>query len=171
MNEEYNEYLTSVKWADKRELRLELSRGRCEYCGYQTCVQVHHLTYERIFHEDMEDLMCLCKHHHEILEALINRGKIARKGDTKRLRDASLKALRQDEIDRENEEYEKKRKKREERRNQRNRKKKNRIKRQLKELRRKEAFFVKHGKMPEKNSEPQKPNQPNLLYGYNTAKG
>ena len=77
---EYRKYLQSQKWQEKRKKVFERALknanstnrfGVCEKCGYQPwrpILQVHHLTYERVFHEEIEDLILLCpkchkKHH------------------------------------------------------------------------------------------------------------
>lgn len=44
-------------------------------------MEVHHLTYERIFNESMEDLLPLCWLHHKAAEHLIAEGRIPRKGN------------------------------------------------------------------------------------------
>lgn len=66
MNEKYKEYLLSPTWA---EIKLDLinSRGqRCERCQKKTkWLQVHHLTYERIFKEEPCDLQLLCAGCHK----------------------------------------------------------------------------------------------------------
>lgn len=61
----YSAYLKSEAW---RELRAKViaDRGfRCESCGNYGQVQAHHLTYERVGHERIEDLKVLCKPCHE----------------------------------------------------------------------------------------------------------
>lgn len=57
---DYKEYLRSDGWAEiKRELYQE--RGKqCQRCGEKKTLQVHHLTYERVYHEQLEDLLILC---------------------------------------------------------------------------------------------------------------
>jgi hypothetical protein len=66
MNDKYRSYLLSPTWA---EIKLDLisNRGqRCERCQKKTkYLQVHHLTYERIFKEEPKDLLLLCRKCHE----------------------------------------------------------------------------------------------------------
>jgi hypothetical protein len=56
----YGRYLRSETWAGRRAEVLERARGRCERCGEGAPVEVHHLTYERLGHERLEDLAALC---------------------------------------------------------------------------------------------------------------
>ena len=51
MDKEYKEYLNSEKWKIKREA-LFIHRGkRCERCGSNENIQVHHIHYRNIFVE------------------------------------------------------------------------------------------------------------------------
>jgi len=53
-------YLHSEEWANIR-LDLFANRGeKCEICENEKMLQVHHLTYERIFNEDPADLIIVC---------------------------------------------------------------------------------------------------------------
>ncbi len=81
MNKEYSDYLNSEDWKSKRSQRLLIANFKCAACRSSKCVQVHHLTYARIFNEDMADLMPLCEPHHKAAEDLIARGKLTRFGD------------------------------------------------------------------------------------------
>ena len=78
MNSEYQNYLTSEAWKHKREQRLSIAKHRCAACGSSDFIQVHHLTYARIFNEDMADLLPLCQPHHEAAELLVKRGLLPR---------------------------------------------------------------------------------------------
>lgn len=65
MNEEYKAYLLSIEWKTIRQ-RLFTERGKqCERCSSNRILQIHHLTYERIFKEEMSDLLILCRSCHE----------------------------------------------------------------------------------------------------------
>lgn len=52
-------YIASKHWRDVRELVKKRAFNRCERCRgpFQ---QVHHLTYENLGHENLEDLVGLC---------------------------------------------------------------------------------------------------------------
>lgn len=61
---QYHEYLTSTKWKNKRKELFTLRGEKCEVCSKTNSLQVHHLTYEHIFNEPLEDLKILCKNCH-----------------------------------------------------------------------------------------------------------
>lgn len=92
--EEYHEYLAGPEWAAKRSRALSRGKNRCAACGSTSRLQVHHLTYARIFREDLSDLMVLCRQHHEEVEAWIAGGHISRCGDVKRLAARTIELLR-----------------------------------------------------------------------------
>jgi len=64
---EYHTYLASREWAVKREAIKARSDGRCERCGQRDDIAVHHLTYERLGQEDLDDLQGVCQKCHEYL--------------------------------------------------------------------------------------------------------
>lgn len=61
----YADYLRSPEWRAKADAVLERDRGRCRRCD-AAAEDVHHLTYERIFCEDLDDLIALCRTCHEL---------------------------------------------------------------------------------------------------------
>lgn len=62
-------YMGSRAWALVREKVKRRAHEMCERgCGAQLR-QVHHLTYARIGHEELSDLMGLCEACHEFLSA------------------------------------------------------------------------------------------------------
>lgn len=62
----YRAYFHSAQWYSKRELVLKRAHNRCEACGSQEVLQVHHKTYDNLFREPLEDLQCLCKNCHKL---------------------------------------------------------------------------------------------------------
>jgi 5-methylcytosine-specific restriction endonuclease McrA len=62
---DYREYLASDAWDQIRRKVWNRARNRCERCKERPVSDVHHLTYERIGHERMEDLIALCRPCHE----------------------------------------------------------------------------------------------------------
>jgi len=93
MNAEYAAYLISPQWQAKRQKRLALSGHRCSACADARAVHVHHLTYARIFNENMTDLMPLCETHHKLAEYLIKHGQLSRVGDVRTLAARTLRLL------------------------------------------------------------------------------
>lgn len=60
----YAKYLNSVHWKNTRKKKLIQTEFRCEKCGSREKLQVHHLTYENIGAEYLEDLQVLCASCH-----------------------------------------------------------------------------------------------------------
>lgn len=68
MNKQYRQYLQSDVWKAKRLQLYKLRGYKCERCDSIQQIDVHHKTYDNIFHEPMTDLELLCrvchaKHH------------------------------------------------------------------------------------------------------------
>jgi len=65
-NNDYQIYLNSPEWKEKSKLIKERDNYTCQKC-YSTNkeLNVHHKTYERIFHELLEDLTTLCRDCHK----------------------------------------------------------------------------------------------------------
>jgi 5-methylcytosine-specific restriction endonuclease McrA len=64
-SDDYLAYMVSEKWQAVRRTALARGGHRCAQCGRQADVEVHHLTYARLWHELPSDLTLLCKPHHE----------------------------------------------------------------------------------------------------------
>jgi hypothetical protein len=60
----YVAYLKSAAWLSKRSQALRRAGGRCERCGGAALVEVHHLSYERVYDEPPGDLAALCARCH-----------------------------------------------------------------------------------------------------------
>ena len=62
----FSRYISSKKWIQLRELRLELDNFQCVLCktkeGRLVC---HHLTYVRLYQENLNDLIILCSKCHD----------------------------------------------------------------------------------------------------------
>ena len=66
----YSEYLNSQEWQRKRSERLQLDGYKCQRCGFTRSLEVHHINYDRLYHEDVSrDLITLCKKCHSEIEA------------------------------------------------------------------------------------------------------
>jgi hypothetical protein len=67
-------YLKSVWWLRRRAIALAKANNRCEFVsGGERCpdrqkLQVHHLSYSRLFGELDSDLQALCRFHHVTVE-------------------------------------------------------------------------------------------------------
>lgn len=63
----YQRYLASREWALLKERVKERDGNTCELCFAAPHENTHHLTYERLGHEDLSDLMGVCRPCHEWL--------------------------------------------------------------------------------------------------------
>lgn len=61
---DYHEYMRSDKWREKRRQVILRAGGTCERCHLWPIVNVHHLTYERLGDELLEDLLGVCTRCH-----------------------------------------------------------------------------------------------------------
>lgn len=93
MDARYANYLKSSAWIIRREKRLAMGGYRCAHCKTKNNLQVHHLTYERIFNEEPQDLLPLCDTHHSLAEKLIRFGLLERRGDPVILQAKTLSLL------------------------------------------------------------------------------
>lgn len=76
----YKEYLKSPKWKAIAEKRLMIDGHTCQGCGSRGTarnpLEVHHLSYKYIYHEEeriFEDLVTLCHECHKNIHAIMNR--------------------------------------------------------------------------------------------------
>ncbi len=63
-NERYANYLASDEWNEIRTKVLKRDKFLCQGCGVNRAVDVHHLTYERIYCEMLFDLIAVCRECH-----------------------------------------------------------------------------------------------------------
>jgi len=66
-SDRYLAYLQSPEWRAIRQRVLDRDDHKCRTCGSTKILQVHHLTYKRLFHERLSDLVTLCKQCHMAL--------------------------------------------------------------------------------------------------------
>lgn len=77
---DYDKYIayitTSPEWARKRAEVIRIQGGRCAgwhgVCrsnGQEYVLTIHHLTYERLYNEDLEDLVGLCPLCHALADS------------------------------------------------------------------------------------------------------
>ena len=64
----YKIYMVSPLWQFKKILcRIESGR-KCVACENKSRLTIHHINYSRMFHEEQDDLICLCWKHHKKVE-------------------------------------------------------------------------------------------------------
>lgn len=64
---QYNEYLVSSEWLEKRRRVLERDNYICQACLVRKATEVHHLTYAHTFDEPLFDLVSVCRICHRRL--------------------------------------------------------------------------------------------------------
>ena len=64
---EYNEYLRTPQWRALRQRVIRRDGGRCQGCGEQEAVDVHHKTYAHVGAEFMFELESVCRDCHKRL--------------------------------------------------------------------------------------------------------
>jgi hypothetical protein len=72
----YNEYILSSDWQRIRRERLQKDGFRCVRCARRHELQVHHLTYERLGHERIDDLVTVCVRCHNDIDFADQRSEI-----------------------------------------------------------------------------------------------
>lgn len=75
VSSKYELYLRSPEFADLRTRIFERDGYTCICCGAEDCLQAHHLTYMHIYHENEDELVCVCRRCHEAFHNLDNRRK------------------------------------------------------------------------------------------------
>jgi len=65
----YTRYLMSEEWAEKREKALKRDGYCCTSCG-DAATDVHHLTYDRLYDEHIDDLTSLCRDCHSAIHGI-----------------------------------------------------------------------------------------------------
>jgi 5-methylcytosine-specific restriction endonuclease McrA len=71
----YKAYLRTPAWRSLADQAKERDRYRCRLCGSRDELEVHHRTYARIGHEDIDDLVTLCHRCHTIVTVAQKIGK------------------------------------------------------------------------------------------------
>jgi hypothetical protein len=62
---DYDAYLASPEWWQRREAAVAAAGGRCQLCNGTKNLNVHHRTYVRLGRENPSDLTVLCRGCHE----------------------------------------------------------------------------------------------------------
>ena len=62
--EEYQEYLKSDEWKERRKELKEICESQCMRCGAKGKI-AHHLTYEHVLCESIDELEFLCEDCHD----------------------------------------------------------------------------------------------------------
>jgi hypothetical protein len=87
----YNKYLKSKDWQDKRKLKNS-KKYRCAICGDKKDIDVHHLNYKKLYDVEQTDLRKLCRRCHFLAHRLHKEGIIVFKSANHHSRFAIIKA-------------------------------------------------------------------------------
>lgn len=68
-------YIRTAWWCRRRRKYYQGHRRVCAVCRGVTRIQLHHLTYERMYAERDSDLIPLCRKHHKLAHRAVNAGK------------------------------------------------------------------------------------------------
>lgn len=71
---DYQRYLESDAWKDKRQRVLQRDNYTCKACEKRPATQAHHLTYKHVFNEPLFDLVSVCDVCHDQLTEMDGRG-------------------------------------------------------------------------------------------------
>jgi hypothetical protein len=66
----YAGYLRTREWMERREKVLKRANYVCEGCLCRPATEVHHVTYDHVFHEPCFELRAMCHECHEALTAM-----------------------------------------------------------------------------------------------------
>ena len=107
----YAEYLKTDHWRNLRERykKSKLWKGTCSVCWNGTwgkkarsalksknmAIQFHHVTYERIGHERLSDIVPLCAGHHSTVHTLDKTTNLTKRTAVKRIRRHALREARE----------------------------------------------------------------------------
>ena len=68
----YQEYLKTKYWKKVRKAMHKTIGRKCELCGSDMFIDVHHFNYGNVGKETLNDLACLCRSCHETIHAYGN---------------------------------------------------------------------------------------------------
>ena len=77
--EKYHAYLKSPEWYAKRDARFAIDDWQCVRCGSAEDIQCHHVSRDRMFNEELTDLVTMCKrcHHSRHENDLRRKGRLS----------------------------------------------------------------------------------------------
>lgn len=64
---EYDKYIRSKQWKDKRQQVLERDKFQCRFCESTERLEIHHRHYRNFGNEELFDLVTVCKVCHDAL--------------------------------------------------------------------------------------------------------
>lgn len=77
--DKYQAYIGSSKWRSKAERVKKRDNYQCQTCLETERLEVHHKTYEHLYHEPLKDLITLCVSCHEAITNTIRERRYAKR--------------------------------------------------------------------------------------------
>lgn len=90
--EKYSKYLKSKEWHELKIDLIQIRGCKCEKCNIKPApnkLHVHHISYDRLYNEELNDLMLLCANCHRKEHGINKRAKVKNKIKPKRGRKKS----------------------------------------------------------------------------------
>ena len=75
----YQAYIASSKWRKKAERVKKRDNYQCQTCLETERLEVHHKTYEHLYHEPLGDLITLCSACHDAITSSIRERRYAKR--------------------------------------------------------------------------------------------
>jgi len=69
----HRRYLRTKRWKYTKFIRGAVTLPQVCFCGKRWDLDAHHVTYERLGNEALEDLVFLCREHHDAVERFYRR--------------------------------------------------------------------------------------------------
>lgn len=64
-------YMKTEQWKQLKSIRLEIAQNKCEHCGSIHKLHLHHVNYERLTQELVEDVAVLCNECHNKVHSIL----------------------------------------------------------------------------------------------------
>lgn len=68
----YRDYLLTEHWQEFRRVALKHHGKKCKVCGSKRFLHVHHLSYDNLGNESVDDVEILCRYCHEEYHGIIS---------------------------------------------------------------------------------------------------
>ena len=64
-------YMKTEQWKQLKSIRLRIAQNKCECCGSTNKLHLHHVNYERLTQELIEDVAILCEECHNKVHSIL----------------------------------------------------------------------------------------------------
>lgn len=70
ISQDYHTYIHSPDWEDRKRRYYETHPKRCVICLTYKHIDLHHLSYRNLGNEQDEELVAVCRFHHDMFHAI-----------------------------------------------------------------------------------------------------